>query len=230
MDELPTSVLHGSFNTPSTPRLPSPLHATTRHRPPPLPLPPSRIQAAETKWDKPALKIERPVPPLDSEGKPPPALPDEAGGAVGFGGGAGSMAWVEWVWLVRGWWGKYTPAGAGGSRPPKCWPCLGVWEGFRSGSITFWREPQAFDSFGQAVQPSQDGGSITQSSCRMCRFGYPQIPFCMPFWSHPCSVQLSPPGSPPVRTTPKARRNGRRGRGRTTTTAAERRRKRGSGH
>lgn len=41
-------------------------------------------QAAETKWDKPALKIERPVPPLDSEGKPPPALPDEE--------------WTTWTW------------------------------------------------------------------------------------------------------------------------------------
>lgn len=51
---------------------------------PPKTLPQLLKQAAETKWDKPALKIERPVPPLDSEGKPPPALPDEE--------------WTTWTW------------------------------------------------------------------------------------------------------------------------------------
>lgn len=41
-------------------------------------------KAAETKGDMPALKIERPLPALDSEGKPPPALPDEE--------------WTTWTW------------------------------------------------------------------------------------------------------------------------------------
>jgi len=41
-------------------------------------------KASETKWDKQALKIERPLPPLDSEGKAPDALPDEE--------------WKTWTW------------------------------------------------------------------------------------------------------------------------------------
>lgn len=50
----------------------------------PTTLPELLKRAAETKWDKPALKIERPLPALDSEGKAPESLPDDQ--------------WKTWTW------------------------------------------------------------------------------------------------------------------------------------